>query len=119
MNSGFCGKCGAGRGETDNFCRRCGSALAVDLPVLRSTRLPAVRRRSLPPSLVGSVAVLALGTGIEWVARRLAVQAAQAAGRALLRGSSPAAASPNRSIKGDGDVAIDEVLYIREVRLRR
>jgi hypothetical protein len=110
-----CGRCGAKRDTNDNFCRRCGHQFTVNLPSVRSQNLPAVRR-SLPPSLVGSVAVLAVGTGIEWLARRMAGSAARAAGRALIgqdRSVVPAAA-PRRD-----DVTVDEVLYVRKVQLRR
>jgi hypothetical protein len=121
VNSQFCTGCGSSCEPSDNFCRRCGSALAVEAPVLRTTRLPALRqRRALPPSLVGSVAVLALGTTVEWVARRLAGQAARAAGRALIGGqqSNGLTASPRPARTGD-DISVDEFFYVREVRIRR
>jgi hypothetical protein len=96
----------------DNFCRRCGHQFTVNLPALRAPSLP-VPSRSIPPSLVGSVAVLAVGTGLEWLARRLANNAARAAGRALVG----KAAEPQRA--PDEDVTISEILYVRKVQLRR
>jgi hypothetical protein len=74
---------------------------------------------------VGSVAVLAVGTGVEWLARRFAGTAARgavrAAGRALIggqdrlptrRGAGPAKKTPNQ-------VSVDEFIYVRKVELRR
>jgi hypothetical protein len=116
-----CSRCGAACDLNDNFCRRCGHDLSLALPALRPPSLPA-RPRTIPPSLVGSVAVLALGTGLEWLARRAAGTAARAAGRALVGGGQErTVARPRRS---DGNAApdaidVDEVLYIRKVQLRR
>ena len=116
MDAVSCGRCGATRETTDNFCRRCGHQFTVNLPAVRSRSLPAVRR-TLPPSLVGSVAVLAVGTGIEWLARRMAGSAARAAGRALIgQDRSVTAAKPAPRPE---DVTVDEVLYVRKVQLRR
>jgi len=59
------------------------------------------------------VAVLALGTGLEWLARRLAGNAARAAGRALI--------SPDRkdaTRQEAGASTIEELLYIRKVNIR-
>jgi hypothetical protein len=64
---------------------------------------------------MSSVAVLAVGTGIEWLARRMAGPAARAAGRALI-------SSGNRSVdrrSSDADVTIDEVVYVRKVQVHR
>jgi hypothetical protein len=79
--------------------------------------LPA-RKASLPPSLVGSVAVLAVGTGLEWLARRLAGGAARAAGRALL-GQERRPAPVEKSRPAGPDVTVNEVIYVRKVELRR
>jgi hypothetical protein len=69
---------------------------------------------------VGSVAVLAVGTGIEWLARRMAGSAARAAGRALIGGQDSAvvATTPKPAPRPD-DVTVDEFLYVRKVQLRR
>ena len=115
MEAISCGRCGAKRDTNDSFCRRCGHQLTVNLPAVRSQNLPAVRR-SLPPSLVGSVAVLAVGTGIEWLARRMAGSAARAAGRALI--GQDRAIVPTPAPRPDL-VTVDEVLYVRKVQLRR
>jgi hypothetical protein len=67
---------------------------------------------------MSSVAVLAVGTGIEWLARRMAGPAARAAGRALI-----STGSGNRSVAGrrssDPDVTVDEVVYVRKVQVHR
>jgi hypothetical protein len=73
--------------------------------------------KGLPPSLVGSVAVLAVGTGIEWLARRMAGSAARAAGRALVSSNRPN--PPAKSSTQPDSVTVDEVLYVRKVQLRR
>jgi hypothetical protein len=86
------------------------------MPAIRSSNLPAVKRSSLPPSLVGSVAVLAVGTGLEWLARRMVGQAARAAGRALIGADNTPSAKP---VPRQDTVTVDEVLYVRKVQLRR
>jgi hypothetical protein len=73
--------------------------------------------RAIPPSLVGSVAVLAVGTGIEWLARRMAGTAARAAGRALIGGERPSL--PAHRSRDTRTVTIDEVVYVRKVEVRR
>ena len=118
MSSLACSRCGAERASDDNFCRRCGRQLTVNLPAVREVRLPA-RRRALPPTLVGSVAVLAVGSGLEWLARRAASSAARAAGRALV--SQKGTPASTRSVAPKAPVAgeVDEFLYVRKVRLHR
>jgi hypothetical protein len=66
------------------------------------------------------MAVLAVGTGIEWLARRMAGSAARAAGRAATRAlvgpepsQPPAVRPPARG------VTIDEVVYVRKIQVRR
>lgn len=116
VDSPSCSRCDAARDLADNFCRRCGRQFTVNLPAVRPPLLP-VRARTIPPSLVGSVAVLALGTGLEWLARRVAGSAARAAGRALVE-RSPGSAVAQRESPTDA-LTVDEVLYVRKVQLRR
>jgi hypothetical protein len=113
-----CSRCTGPRDDADNFCRRCGHQFAVALPAVRSVNLPERREQhGLPPSIVGSVALLALGTGAEWLARRLAGTAARTATKAVLgRGRNLPAKSTASSPQ---DVTVDEVLYIRKVQLHR
>ncbi len=113
-----CGHCGVRRDVGDNFCRACGHQFTVNLPAVRESRLPALGRGGLPPSLVGSVAVLAVGTSLEWLARRMVGSAARAAGRALI-GADRSEPSKPRPVPRPDDVTVDEVLYIRKVQLRR
>jgi len=89
----------------------------VNLPVVREPRLPAEARK-VPASLVGSVAVLAVGTGLEWLARRMASGAARAAGRALVR-REPEQSPAIPPASSSDSVTVEEVLYIRQVRLRQ
>lgn len=83
---------------------------------VKNSGLPAVKQGGLPPSLIGSVAVLAVGTSLEWLARRMVGSAARAAGRALVGAEAKVATKPAPQ---KDDVTIDEVLYIRKVQLRR
>jgi len=101
----------------DNFCRNCGHQFTINLPAVTAGNLPAIRR-AIPPSLVGSVAVLAVGTGLEWLARRLASSAARAAGRALI-GLDRAPDLPKGKTAAPPDATVDEFLYVRRVQLRR
>ena len=113
-----CSRCEFVRDTNDNFCRRCGHQFTVNLPAVRSVGLPQVQRsRAIPPSLVGSVAVLALGTGAEWLARRLAGSATRAVARKMLGGNSQVPAKAQTP--APRDVTVDEVLYVRKVSLRR
>jgi hypothetical protein len=95
----------------------------TSLPAVPASRLPA-RTQSIPPSLVGSVVVLAAGTGIEWLARRFGGAAARtaaraatrAAGRALIGGSQRPAAQQARP---PAKTIVDELIYVRKIELRR
>ena len=117
-----CSRCGAVCESEDNFCRRCGHQLTITLPAVRAQTLP-VRRQTLPatlpPSLVGSVAVLALGTGLEWLARRLANNAVRAAGRAIVARDNAAPAATTKPSPPASDVTVNEFVYVRKVQLRR
>ena len=116
MDDLTCSRCGSKRERQDNFCRRCGHQLTVNLPAVRPQELPA-RSQALPPTLVGSVAVLALGTGLEWLARRLAGNAARAAGRRIVSRQDRTPARPAQ--QEASDVSVNEVIYVRRVELRR
>jgi hypothetical protein len=96
--------------------------LTIDLPAVRSNAAlqptkPASLSVSIPPSVVRGAAVLALSTCAEWVLRRMAGNAARAAGRSLI----PGASAPQKQLKAQEprQVTIEEALYIRKVQLRR
>jgi hypothetical protein len=112
-----CPRCNAARDRDDNFCRRCGRQITVNLPAARDATLPAPRR-AVPPSVVNGVALLALGTGLEWLARRMAAGAAGAVTRAVI-GPGRAKAAPREAAPPRDDVAVDEFLFVRQVRLKR
>jgi hypothetical protein len=114
-----CPGCGIPRDIGDNYCRRCGRQITVNLPEVRPSTLP-VEARAIPPSLIGSVAVLALGTGLEWAARRLASGAARGAARAAGRALLSRAGSSQPQVQNDAAAGImQEVLYIRQVRIQQ
>jgi hypothetical protein len=118
MTSLKCNNCGTVRDASDNFCRNCGRQITVNLPAVTESNLPAPVK-AIPPSLVGSVAVLAVGTGLEWLARRMASNAARAVGRALVS-REPQSPPRKKSRNSEVDaVTIDEIVYIRQVHLRR
>jgi hypothetical protein len=73
----------------------------------------------LPRSVVRSVAVLAVGTGLELVTRRLMGSAAKTAGRALAGGILPRPARRTAKSDAPAEVTIDELVYVRKVSLRR
>jgi hypothetical protein len=111
-----CPACGVPRDIGDNYCRRCGRQITVNLPEPRPSSLPA-EVKTIPPSLIGSVAVLALGTGLEWAARRLASGAAKSAARAAGRALLSRGTTAQPQIRNDAAARIvEEVLYIRQVR---
>ena len=115
MTAPYCGRCGNDCDSDDNFCRRCGHQLTVTLPVVRRPNLPAARTQpSIPPSLVGSMAVLAVGTGLEWLARRVANNAVRAL---VTRG--PTQRKSKQVQAPASSMTVEEVLYVRKVQLRR
>ena len=65
--------------------------------------------------------MLAIGTGIEWLARRLAGSAARGAARAAGRALTKREQSPVKAATQDDSpaVVVKEVLYVRQVNLRR
>jgi hypothetical protein len=115
-----CARCTAPRDDADNFCRRCGHQFTVNLPAVRNVGLPQRQQQSgLPPSIVGSVALLALGTGAEWLARRLAGTAVRSATKAVLGRERNLPATTTPTVAPTKAVTVDEVLYIRKVQLHR
>ena len=90
------------------------------LPAVTHPTAVARRSRALPRSLVGSVAVLALGTGLEWAARRVMGSAAKAAGRALVsRGDGSSVPRETQSLPSPTETTIEELIYLRKVAVRR
>ena len=119
MDLSRCPSCNAARDPDDNFCRRCGRQITVNLPAVKEANLPAETTGGLPPSLVGSVAVLAAGTALEWLARRLAGNAARAAGRALVRREPTPVAKTRHAQTATPAVTVREFFYVREVDVNR
>jgi hypothetical protein len=63
------------------------------------------------------MALLAVGTGLEWLARRMAGSAARAAGRALIGADRPQ--TPVVGPSAARGVVVDEVVYVRKIEVRR
>jgi hypothetical protein len=122
VNASRCQRCQAEYQAGDNFCRRCGNRLAMS-PAVQPARAVVRRTPGLPPSLVSSVAVLAVGTGLEWLARRLVSTAARSAGRALAGEGDirPQPTTPPPAPKQEAPLTatIDEIVVVRKVQLRR
>ena len=77
---------------------------------------------AIAPTLLGSMVVLAAGTGLEWLARRLAGNAGRAAARALVGTQKPGARKSTAvrpTTPNSDEVSVDEFVYIRKVQLRR
>ena len=81
----ICEGCGLWCSVGDNYCRRCGAALAANLPAVpgeqRLVRLP----RAVPPVVWKGLAVLAAGKALEWGVRAAARRLLRAAPGVLLR----------------------------------
>ena len=114
-----CSRCNAIRDVSDNFCRKCGYQLTPSLPAVRPVTQVLIPAKpvAIPPSVVRGAALLALTTGAEWLLRRMAGNAAKAAGRSLV----PSSVLPSKQVKTQGpqEVSVDEILYVRKVQLRR
>ena len=109
---------------SDNFCRKCGHQLTIDQVTVRSSAKPATSFQQMPtvtvpipPAVIRGAAMLALGTGVEWMLRRMAGNAARAAGRSLVPGGGSVPAKHLNA--GPREATVDEVLYVRKVQLRR
>ena len=123
MEASHCTRCGSHRDLSDNFCRKCGHPLTVDQVSVHSTAKPVPVQQMptvtvpIPPAVIRGAAMLALGTGVEWMLRRMAGNAARAAGRSLIPGGNN---SPAKQLNaGPREVTVDEILYVRKVQLRR
>ncbi|MDE3095753.1 MAG: hypothetical protein KGK07_07110 [Chloroflexota bacterium] len=115
MSTSICPDCEAVLGADDNYCRRCGAALA-------GARLPAVRGpmsatlwQPRVPRVVKGAAVMAAGTVGQYLVRRALVN--------MLAGGKRRAARAVRTQDNDGmfDEAqiITETVMMRRVRIRR
>jgi hypothetical protein len=89
------------------------------MPAVRPASSPAAKAGQIPPSVVGSVALLVVGTGLEWIARRLARNAAGAAGRAIVGQGQDRLPANQRKNPNPESVSVDELVYVRRVQLRR
>jgi len=120
-----CTRCNKDRDSADNFCRNCGLTLTPppqsQLPVVRPAAAVTTARPAptISRSIVRSVAVLAFGTGLELVTRRLMGSAAKSAGRALTNGVLPRPSRNAAKSEAADEVTINELVYIRKISLRR
>jgi hypothetical protein len=115
MNTSVCPDCDSVVDPDDNFCRRCGAAVAA-------ARLPAVRPEMAAtiwqprvPRVVKGAAVMAMGTVGQYLVRRAITN--------VLTGGRPRPSRAVRVQRDDGLVdeaqIITETVMMRRVRIRR
>lgn len=117
MNVPACRACDFPLDPGDNFCRRCGLAVAAPLPAVRGSLSPAAWQPQVSPVVKGA-AVMAAGTIGQFVLRRVV--------SSLLGGGakrSPRRLQVARPRERDGMVdeaqVITETIMMRRVRIRR
>jgi hypothetical protein len=116
MNETYCPACGGAIDAEDNFCRQCGTSLAVSrLPAVRKNAVPALWRPAVSPAVKGA-AVMAAGTLGQFLFRRAVSN--------VLGGSNRSQAIKIRRPRerdGLADEAqiITETVMMRRVRIRR
>jgi len=100
----------------DNFCRRCGLAVAAPLPAVRGNLSPAPWQPQVSPVVKGA-AVMAAGTIGQFVLRRVVSNIFGGAKRSPKR---PQVARPSeRDGMVDEAQIITETIMMRRVRIRR
>ena len=118
MHMSTCHACSFGIDGADNFCRRCGAAVAVaQLPAVRTNSLPAVWRPQASPMVKGA-AVMAVGTVGQFVFRRVVGGLLASGGRTKKH-----RAIRIKNLRSDGMIdeaqIITETIMMRRVRIRR
>ncbi len=117
MQDSFCPSCGAGVGNDDNFCRKCGIAVRAALPALRQNSVPTAWQPAVSPVMKGA-AVMAAGTVAQFLLRRVVgnvLDAARPRKRSPLRITRPR----ERDGMVDDAQIITEMVMMRRVRVRR
>ncbi|MBI4498455.1 MAG: hypothetical protein HY689_11210 [Chloroflexi bacterium] len=123
----ICGRCGLWCSVGDNYCRRCGAALATNLPAVPAEQRLARLPQAVPPAVWKGVAALAAGKALEWgiraAARRL-LRAAPAVPSPLLWRRRPTA-GPTLPLPRDagatatGGAVAEMVVWFRHIRIIR
>jgi len=120
-----CSTCEAYGAPTDNFCRRCGTAVQhsarnLRLPVKRSLAQPPAIWQQAAPAVARGAALIVAGVAAEWLVRSAARKALSlpfggtgqsSRGRALARrrGDQPVTQA----------IAVSETILVRRLFLRR
>jgi len=115
MNNAVCPNCETALDADDNYCRRCGAAVAAErLPALRPNMAATVWQPRVPRVVKGA-AVMAAGTVGQFLVRR-AITNVLGGGRAR-----PSRALRRTTDDGMVDEAqiITETVMMRRVRIRR
>jgi hypothetical protein len=115
----ICGRCATVCDQDDNFCKRCGMALSDEqLPLKREQHLPAVSRPRVRAAVVRAVAVVAVGTLTEIMARRVAREAGRRVASAVRL---PIGRKQPKALRlvDDGPQVVSDTVFIRRIQVRR
>lgn len=109
-----CSICHTPHDALDNYCRHCGAAVAVEVPVVREGEVVAVAPwEQVKPVVRKGAMTLAAGIAVEYALRRL--------GKAMVRSAIAGATPGRRSValrrdRDAGGIEVTETVYIRQVR---
>ena len=117
-----CSRCDAACAVGDNFCRQCGASLHADaqLPSVRPSALPAIRKPSVQAVVVRGAAVVAATKIAELVARRIVRNLFRRNGKSehLPATSSEAEIVPEEEAT-IGEAVVSETFLTRTIHFRR
>lgn len=120
-----CDRCATTYDPEDNYCRHCGADLrTIEVAAVAhgpSLPAPVPVWRQAAPVVARGAAVVAAGALVNLAAGRLARAAVRVPARMLLRSSGRKEVSPASASRAlpKGAELLTEILYIRQIRLRR
>jgi hypothetical protein len=118
MHMSTCTSCNFARDASDNFCRRCGVAVApVQLPAVRDTATATIWRTQASPVVKGA-AVMAAGTVGQFVFRRIVGGLLTGSRSGSRRGVQIKTPRGNDGMVDEAQI-ITETIMMRRVRVRR
>jgi len=116
MSNPACASCEALIDASDNFCRRCGSAVEPTLPAVRSSTSTTIWQPAVSPVVKGA-AVMAAGTVGQFLFRR-AVSTLLNGGRSRRAGANQVRRRGDDGMVDEAQI-ITETVMMRRVRVRR